>query len=762
MVQVAFGEDVGRTKTDILINEKLSFKKLAEKFSTHLIVENKVKTPYFVRGEIDPDNPYRLNKNLLTADLLIIDGDKSLDDDNQAPPALSIHKIAKHLKLNHIIYTSYSHTSSRNKWRLILPCFMEDKACLKPTVAKLLSELNAEGANIKPVRENNTWAQAWFMPSCPVEDSPTEFYSYHTGKVYQPVEAFQPPLKQTITEVPVEKSAPFSDMTLEEMWAGILINDGSISHHQYLCKLSQTLANKKMEESMVYDFCLMKLNQSPAKNTNPEEWQKHVDALPMTVSSAMLKALDGNEPEEEVIIDKSNIQLTTHSGERLSDDVLMPKGYFISELTLAFYESARFKCLILARMMAHLLVAYLGGGKYKSDDDDRLNMQFIIIGQTSLGKQMLVEGFQSAMAFIFPDPDEEYEASAGITSNTNLTVQGLEDTLFDRWDRPDFVFLIPEIGVWLSDGKSNDQKRGVFDSYTTGFDESNMKVRRRALSQGGKNKQKKSQEGVLSGGESKIGNDWLYAPHRSMGASTTIDTMIGPLSGKWTRDGSGNRYMTFGGDAYYSDENEDRKPFAVSEELGKILRDVYDHSMTGAVPGAPYFRVSEPVLCKVDPAVKKASRDLNNKNRRAVRDGKEPYAEMKVRESMNSKTLAMGMGILEEPESPVLDELMWENCKTVIESGNDFIINLLMHEVGENELQLARKKILAVLNKAKPGEWLKRAIVVKPVDTMDPHKLNALLKDMEDNEMIEHTDTNKGKPCRPGNIYRISLAARKG
>ena len=143
---------------------------------------------------------YRGNKYLSSADFLFIDGDSSIDDPESAPDPKLVHTALKILGLNHFIYTSYSHTENKNKFRAVIPCSMV-KSQIKPTAQKIIDDLNKLEVPVKYVSEMGTWAQLWHLPT---RDNPDdglfEFYEYHDGKDYQSVDSFKQP------QSPAEKS----------------------------------------------------------------------------------------------------------------------------------------------------------------------------------------------------------------------------------------------------------------------------------------------------------------------------------------------------------------------------------------------------------------------------------------------------------------------------------------------------------------------------------------------------------------------------
>ncbi len=158
---------------------------------------------YFIRGgdmEItagDPaaDNPelrkdhyHRNDRSLLSADLLILDADGSIDDPKSAPDGESIHKVLVEMNITHVIYSTHSHkvNGKGNRYRVVIPCKMKTKEILWNTVNKIIDEINDAGVPLGDVTEARTWSQPWFFPTRDdPDDGLFEYYEYLEGDVYQ-------------------------------------------------------------------------------------------------------------------------------------------------------------------------------------------------------------------------------------------------------------------------------------------------------------------------------------------------------------------------------------------------------------------------------------------------------------------------------------------------------------------------------------------------------------------------------------------------
>ena len=141
------------------IVREYTFIDLARQFSRP--IQGNKHIGYFVRGELDPVD--RLDGNLKYSELLVIDGDSTLEDEYSCVPPELIHNALVDMNLRHFIYTSHSHDPEKEiyKFRAIVHCILPEKKYLKPTAEKIIYDLNVKGIPIKYVKEMGTWSQPW-------------------------------------------------------------------------------------------------------------------------------------------------------------------------------------------------------------------------------------------------------------------------------------------------------------------------------------------------------------------------------------------------------------------------------------------------------------------------------------------------------------------------------------------------------------------------------------------------------------------------
>lgn len=147
--------------------------------------------PYYIRGG-ELLEPTRSNANLLSADLLIIDGDSGFDPEtgeltsvtdpetgellSTAPPMADVTAALDRLGLQYIAHTSHSYRPGlRWKYRVVIPARMKNAAELSACVDYVLDRIHSAGVCLLDVKENKTWAQAWYLPRVAEAAATTSF-----------------------------------------------------------------------------------------------------------------------------------------------------------------------------------------------------------------------------------------------------------------------------------------------------------------------------------------------------------------------------------------------------------------------------------------------------------------------------------------------------------------------------------------------------------------------------------------------------------
>jgi hypothetical protein len=131
------------------------------------IVTDKLSSGYFTRCVI---NGARNNENAVDiANALIIDCDSQIDADGNviagAVAPFEPHSVLNHLGIDHLITSSHSNTADVRKYRIIIPC-QYTRHQLPIILDWLFARFHENDVMLADVKENRSWAQAWFMPSC--------------------------------------------------------------------------------------------------------------------------------------------------------------------------------------------------------------------------------------------------------------------------------------------------------------------------------------------------------------------------------------------------------------------------------------------------------------------------------------------------------------------------------------------------------------------------------------------------------------------
>lgn len=182
----------GNIKLTGLLPLQLTFPQLCRAFSTPKVTPSKLDSGYFLRCA----GTKRGNETVAdTADLLILDGDSRIGIDgtvtNGAVNPMEIHLLLNWLNIDHFMYTSHSHNVGVNKYRVLIPVTYTREQL--PALLNWLFDRMAEnGIDLVNVKENSSWAQAWFKPAV----APERAHLFKTwwrvgGKSSNPIEGFE-------------------------------------------------------------------------------------------------------------------------------------------------------------------------------------------------------------------------------------------------------------------------------------------------------------------------------------------------------------------------------------------------------------------------------------------------------------------------------------------------------------------------------------------------------------------------------------------
>lgn len=145
--------------------------------------------PGFLNG---PCNGLRRKVNVPYYEFAVIDGDSSVSAQGEvttgAPSPLAISDALKQWNISHHLYTTYSHGSKGSRWRLLIPCPIQNEAQLLALVTYIVDLLREYGKlPLFLSKESVVWGNRWHLPRTPSDDHPF-FSATHFGEVPDPAQ----------------------------------------------------------------------------------------------------------------------------------------------------------------------------------------------------------------------------------------------------------------------------------------------------------------------------------------------------------------------------------------------------------------------------------------------------------------------------------------------------------------------------------------------------------------------------------------------
>ena len=163
----------GRTVT-ALTTKDYTFEQFAKLLSTPKVGQKD--GSYYLRGG-ELKTPQRADENLVSAWLIILDGDSGFDPETGeltgAPPLDVVHQALADMNVTHHIHATHSARPAQgvHKYRAVIPVERlaspdELDACLE----YLFERLHARGVTLVNATENKRWAQLWYLARVPTAD----------------------------------------------------------------------------------------------------------------------------------------------------------------------------------------------------------------------------------------------------------------------------------------------------------------------------------------------------------------------------------------------------------------------------------------------------------------------------------------------------------------------------------------------------------------------------------------------------------------
>lgn len=132
--------------------------------SLHEGVKAKDKQSYFcITGDFKV--LYRKNENLkdtVKHDVIVIDGDKDTSGNNLSVSEKDIHIFLKMEGLNHVVYSSYSKSTEKHRWRAVIQAEGVTSETLESTTRDIVSKIQKKN-NVGYAVENHKVINAWYF-----------------------------------------------------------------------------------------------------------------------------------------------------------------------------------------------------------------------------------------------------------------------------------------------------------------------------------------------------------------------------------------------------------------------------------------------------------------------------------------------------------------------------------------------------------------------------------------------------------------------
>lgn len=220
--------------------------------------------PYYVRGgELAGER--RTTENLLSGELIILDGDSSIDPETGeitpgAPPMASVCDALSAMGITYFAHTSHSFQRGKlEKYRVIIPAKLKNEDELNASVDYLIAQLHAKQIWLADVNENHKWIQPWFFSRVRDEQAVGEFcHREHTGKKFD-VKLAVSYNKELQRQEAVEKTA----VSLHTQTHN---GEGNIQKFNHSCDISYV---RSLIEQAGYRFCFYQKGKDAYKYIRP-------------------------------------------------------------------------------------------------------------------------------------------------------------------------------------------------------------------------------------------------------------------------------------------------------------------------------------------------------------------------------------------------------------------------------------------------------------------------------------------------------------
>jgi len=492
--------------------------------------------------------------------------------------------------------------------------------------------------------------------------------------------------------------------------------------HGSMISIAMSMANQGIKKELFIQFMMLAYGNI---NFDDVEAKRAIDIssrfdeihLDECFDSAIKKIDEEVEEAEEIEDIEENVKAT-----KLSADILAPKNTVLGDLTRAIMKTWWKPNLMVASLAARQTIAYIAGGNYKANTNDRLNIQQVAVGESGVGKDPLISITPEVISQCFRYDKKLMAALLRGVIDEAGSQEGLDGRIRSLGHKHDLIFVKDEIGELMQQAASGNQaKMGLFSYILKMYTKSNGVSNERALAK------KKGDE------DSEV----LYAPHFLVSAATTPSLILDGLSANFVSTGLMSRLMLFNADSYADKRLREVSELKLSKRIKESLKEMINtKTMTNSdTYNMPSARLYNPKIVEFPAEV------IEYCYKEACRDDKRT-GELKAiwnRRVPNAKKYAMIEAVAENPSEPIVTMEIMKRNMIFVENSCEYTVNLFTNSVGEHVEDIAAKDIVRILKKyqdngklnekgniSKGGKYVSRAIIMNSRKVL---KLSSFQKD---------------------------------
>lgn len=713
----------GLNKIPVLNIKDIEYDDFVKEFENPVVGEKY--GAYFIRGGELKEN-VRKDENLLSAEFVIIDADSSIDNPESAPDPELVHKALKDDNITHLIYPSYSNDPpNKNRYRVVIPAKLKNKDELTKCVNWVIAFLNIKNIPIKDVKENHTWSQPWFYPALREADQDYSIYKYNGDRLIPsdvPDSYLKADSVNDTTKTQSDDSTYYKDAIKEILSGG--------AGHTNIIKFGNACARNGTPKTTCINMLEVIIDQA--------KWdQEKKDERKATLQKFIGDCYDNigtHDTDNDLVFDGygDNQSVEEADLDTLPDSILMPPDKLIGQLAIALKKTWWAPNSMIASLAARSVVAYLAGGNFMGQLQDRVNIQQCAVGISGCGKDLLVSSVSDVIQNAFMDDLILVKKLVHGVIEEAASAEGLDDRLRSLGEKHDAIFVKDEMGGLMKQATSGNQfKAGVFQYFL------------RMYTKAGKI----SNERAKAKGKDVVEGTTLYAPNFIVSGATTPDLITNGLNSDFVATGVMSRLMLFNASNYRENPVRKIEPLDLPYDIVVNLKKMADSSLleTKAFK-MPAARVYSPKIVKfnddvIDYCYEQSVKDHNRKHNLEIWNRRVP----------NAKKYALCEAILECPENPIVDLDNIKRQMKFIESSCQFTIGLFSDSVGDSDTDLISKAIMKRAN-LKRGVWVKRGFIVncKAASKADPRLLNSVIENLVESEFLDFKSVSnkRGKPTK--------------